>query len=89
MRRAGYEDEESDWIDALCCAMNRWAMATAKVEAEARLWAMPSAGVMAATAVASPPVHSYQGVDPDIPSAVIERQQSVPTLRERAGYARL
>ncbi|HTT04277.1 MAG TPA: hypothetical protein VMF64_03240 [Steroidobacteraceae bacterium] len=87
MRRAGYEAEESDWIDALCCAMNRWAMASSKVEAEGRLWALPSEGVMAAVALASPAEHSYQTVDPDIPHAMVERQRSMSNLREQTRYA--
>lgn len=37
--RHGYSQQEGDWIDAVCGAMNRWAMAAAGAEAEARLWA--------------------------------------------------
>ena len=34
-----YSEQEGDWIDTICRAMNRWAMASNDVEAEARLWA--------------------------------------------------
>ena len=39
--RHGYSEQEGDWIDAVCGVMNRWAMAAAAIEAEARLWATP------------------------------------------------
>ena len=86
MRRAGYEAQESDWIDALCCAMNRWAMASAKVEAETGLWALANARAMGPPALASPPEHSYDSVDADSPGAVMQRQQSIPNLPERSRY---
>ncbi|HWG75343.1 MAG TPA: hypothetical protein VN660_00945 [Steroidobacteraceae bacterium] len=37
--RHGYTNQEGGWIDTVCRAMNRWAMAKSELEAEARLWA--------------------------------------------------
>lgn len=43
-----YSEQEGDWIDTVCRAMNRWAMGSNEVEATARLWAGESASLDAA-----------------------------------------
>ncbi len=45
--RRGYSEQECEWIDGVCRAMNHWAMAAAQVEAEARLWASQPTGLHA------------------------------------------
>jgi len=37
--RICYSEQESNWLDTVCRAMNRWAMGTTEIEAEVRLWA--------------------------------------------------
>lgn len=63
--RRGYSEQECAWIDAVCGVMNRWAMATVEIEAEARLWAahredlgVPSQARQAQSYYASPDLSS-------------------------------
>lgn len=55
MGRQCYTKPESDWIDTVCLAMNRWAMSQTEIEAEVAATSSETVG-LTIDAASSPPL---------------------------------